>query len=34
MKTIKESILGSTNTGKKLVYKDLAIKLSKPRKIR
>lgn len=32
MKTIKESILGSTNTGKKLVYKDLAIKLAKQHK--
>ena len=32
MKTIKESILGSTNTGKKSVYKDLAIKLAKQHK--
>lgn len=29
MKTLKESILSSTKTGKKLVYKDLAIKLAK-----
>jgi hypothetical protein len=29
MKTIKESILSSTKTGKKLVYKDLAKKLAK-----
>lgn len=29
MKTIKESILSSTNTGKKFVLKDLAIKLAK-----
>lgn len=29
MRTIKGGILGSTNAGKKLVYKDLAIKLSK-----
>lgn len=29
MKTIKESILGSTNTGKNRILKDLAIKLAK-----
>lgn len=32
MKTIKESILSSTNTGKKFVLKDLAIKLAKQHK--
>lgn len=32
MKTIKESILSSTGTGKKFVLKDLAIKLAKQHK--
>ena len=32
MRTIKGGILGSTNAGKKLVYKDLAIKLAKQHK--
>lgn len=32
MKTIKESILGSTKTGKNLILKDLAIKLAKQHK--
>jgi hypothetical protein len=32
MKTIKESILGSTNSGKNRVKKDLAIKLAKQHK--
>lgn len=32
MKTIKESILGSSNSGKNRIYKDLAIKLAKQHK--